>query len=61
LRRGGKATTGELVIGTSGDRLYIGRWFQKQGKRAIVSDGLAEVASHHVKVLAAITLVIRQR
>ncbi|HYM61782.1 MAG TPA: helix-turn-helix domain-containing protein, partial [Thermoanaerobaculia bacterium] len=46
LRRGGKATTGELVIGTSGDRLYIGRWFQKQGKRAIVSDGLAEVASH---------------
>lgn len=63
LRAKGRAATGELAIGRIGKDVYVGRWWQKHGRKSIVSDGLAEVATgtsrRHVKVVAVINQIIR--
>jgi len=64
LRPTGRAASGELVIGKVGDLLYIGRWWQKHGQKAIMTDGPAEVTTggtskRALKVLAAINAIVR--
>ena len=63
LRAKGRAATGELAIGRIGRDVYIGRWWQKNGRKSLVSDGLAEVATgtskRTVKVVAVINQIIR--
>jgi transcriptional regulator with XRE-family HTH domain len=66
LRQNGRAATGELVVGKVGDALYIGRWWQKHGRKAILTDGPAEVttggpAKRSLKVLAAINAIVRPK
>jgi transcriptional regulator with XRE-family HTH domain len=66
LRPTGRAATGELVIGKVGERLYVGRWWQKNGQKAIMSDGPSELttggtAKRALKVLAAINAIVRQK
>lgn len=61
----GRASTGELVIGKIGRNIYIGRWWQKNGMKALMSNGLAEVtigrSTRSLKVVAAINQIIRER
>lgn len=63
LRQRGKANTGELVITRLGDAVFIGRWWQKHGLKALMSDGFAEVTTGRVKrgmkVMGVINQIIR--
>lgn len=63
LRRGGRAATGELVIGKIGDNCYVGRWWEKHGRKALMSDGLSEVtvgkSKGVLKVVAVINAILR--
>ena len=63
LRPKGRAATGELVIGKIGEEVYVGRWWQKNGSKALMSDGPSVVttgaAKGTLKVVAAINAIIR--
>ena len=60
LRPKGRAATGELAVGKVGQSVYVGRWWQKHGRKALLSDGLAEItAAKTLKVVAVINAVIR--
>jgi transcriptional regulator with XRE-family HTH domain len=63
LRPRGRAATGELVIGRIGRHVFIGRWWQKHGQKALMSNGLSEVtigrSTRSLKVLAAINQIVR--
>jgi SOS-response transcriptional repressor LexA len=63
LRPRGRAANGELVIGRIGNHVYIGRWWNKHGRKALMSNGLAEVtvgrSARSLKVVAAINQIIR--
>ncbi len=66
LRQTGRASTGELVIGKVGDLLYVGRWWQKHGQKAIMTDGPSEITTggtskRALKVLAAINAIVRPK
>ncbi|HEY2829474.1 MAG TPA: helix-turn-helix domain-containing protein [Thermoanaerobaculia bacterium] len=63
LRQRGRAATGELVIGKIGENCYVGRWWEKHGRKALMSDGLAEVtvgkSKRVLKVVAVINAILR--
>jgi transcriptional regulator with XRE-family HTH domain len=63
LRQHGRAATGELVVAQVGNDLFVGRWWQKHGQKALMSDGLSEVTTgtpkKPLKVLAAVNQIIR--
>lgn len=59
----GRASTGELVIGRIGRIVFVGRWWQKHGQKALLSNGLSEVtvgrSARSLRVVAAINQIIR--
>lgn len=59
----GRASNGELVIGRIGKQVWIGRWWQKHGQKALMSNGMSEVttgrAARSLKVVAAVNQIIR--
>jgi transcriptional regulator with XRE-family HTH domain len=59
----GRASTGELVIGRIGRVVFVGRWWQKHGQKALLSNGLSEVtvgrSARSLRVVAAINQIIR--
>ncbi len=63
LRPRGRAATGELVIGKIGNVVYVGRWWQKHGQKALMTNGLSEVtvgrSTRSLKVVAAINQIVR--
>lgn len=63
LRPRGRAASGELVIGRIGKNVWIGRWWQKHGQKALMSHGLAEVTvgrtPRTLKVVAVINQIVR--
>ena len=63
LRQRGRASTGELVIGRIGRILYVGRWWQKHGQKALLSNNLSEVtvgrSQRSLRVVAAINQIVR--
>ena len=63
LRQRGRAATGELVIVKINHNAYIGRWWQKRGRKALMSDGMSEVtigrSTRTLKVVAAINQIVR--
>jgi SOS-response transcriptional repressor LexA len=63
LRPRGKAANGELVIGRIGKQVFVGRWWQKHGVRALMTHGMAEVtvgrSPRSLKVVAAINQIVR--
>jgi transcriptional regulator with XRE-family HTH domain len=63
LRQRGRAATGELAIGKIGDNCYVGRWWEKHGRKALMSDGLSEVtvgkSKRVLKVVAVINAILR--
>ena len=65
LRPRGKAATGELVIGRIGDAVFVGRWWQKHGRKALLANGLGEAtvgrSARSLKVIAAVNQIVRLR
>jgi SOS-response transcriptional repressor LexA len=63
LRPKGRAATGELVIGKIGEEVFVGRWWQKNGSKVLMSDGPSLVttgaAKGRLKVVAAINAIVR--
>ena len=63
LRPRGRASTGELVIVKIGKQVFIGRWWQKHGRKAVMSNGMSEVtvgrSARSLKVVAAINQIVR--
>lgn len=63
LRPRGRASNGELVIGRIGRQVFVGRWWQKHGRKALMSNGLSEVtvgrSARSLRVMAAINQIIR--
>ena len=63
LRPKGRAASGELVIGKIGEEVFVGRWWQKNGSKALMSDGPSVVttgaAQGTLKVVAAINAIVR--
>ena len=63
LRARGRAANGELVIGRIGRQVFIGRWWQKHGQKALMSNGLSEVtvgrSARSLKIVAAINQIVR--
>lgn len=59
----GRASTGELVIGRIGRLVFVGRWWQKHGQKALLSNGLSEVTvgktARALRVVAAINQIVR--
>jgi transcriptional regulator with XRE-family HTH domain len=63
LRPRGRASTGELVVGRIGRVVFVGRWWQKHGQKALLSNGLSEVtvgrSARSLRVVAAINQIVR--
>lgn len=64
LRPRGRAANGELVIGRIGRVVYVGRWWDKNGLKSLMSQNLAEVtigrSQRSLKVVAAINQIVRR-
>ena len=62
LRPTGRAASGELVIGKIGEDVYVGRWWQKNGSKALMTDGPTVVTAGtkgNLKVVAVINAIVR--
>jgi transcriptional regulator with XRE-family HTH domain len=56
----GRAASGELVIAKIGNLAYLGRWWQKHGRRAVVTNPMTDGTSDKkLKVVAAVNVVLR--
>ena len=54
------AATAELVIASLADRLFIGRWWSKHGRRAVMNETLtALIEDSALRVVGAITVTMR--
>ncbi len=59
-RRAGNARTGEAVIVIARGAAFAGRWWRKQGRRALMDDQLDPIAEgKQMRILGAITLILR--
>jgi transcriptional regulator with XRE-family HTH domain len=60
LRTKGRASTGELVLARIGTLLYVGRWWQKHGHRAVMGNSVGKGTTDvKLQVIAAVTQVLR--
>ena len=59
-RPDGHATSAELVIARIGDRVFVGHWWGKHGRRAVIGDAYSVVAEERgLQVIGAITAIVR--
>jgi SOS-response transcriptional repressor LexA len=59
-RPDGHAASGELVVARIGDRVLVGHWWGKRGRRAVVGHSLSVVAEERgLQVIGAITAIVR--
>lgn len=60
-RPDGTAATAELVLVALFERAFVGRWWQKRGRRALLDHALAPIAEDPgLRVLGAVTVVVRE-
>ena len=60
-RPDGNAATAELVLAFLHERTLVGRWWTKQGRRALLDHALQPIAEgEELRVLGAITVVLRE-
>jgi SOS-response transcriptional repressor LexA len=59
-RPDGQAASGELVIAMADDRVFAGHWWDKNGRRALISDRLSvAVEEDSLQVIGAINAIVR--
>lgn len=60
-RPDGDAATGELVLASFGERIFVGRWWTKGGQRALLDHAFQPISEDaEVRVLGAVTVVLRE-
>jgi SOS-response transcriptional repressor LexA len=60
-RADGRAATAELVVATLRDRAYVGRWWRKHDRRALLDHALVPVVEDEdLCVIGAIVVVMRE-
>lgn len=60
-RPGGNAATAELVLVRLRERAYVGRWWTKHGRRALLDHALVPIAEDDdLCVIGAVTVVVRE-
>lgn len=63
LRPTGRAASGELVVARVGNNVHVGRWWQKHGQKALMGDGLTEIATgktrRSLRVVAVVNQIVR--
>ncbi|MEA2235534.1 MAG: hypothetical protein QOC81_258 [Thermoanaerobaculia bacterium] len=59
-RPSGKAANGELVVAMIGDRAFVGHWWSKHGRRALLSDQhFVVVEEPGLRIVGAINAILR--
>ena len=59
-RRNGHCATAELVIAALGDLAFIGRWWGKHERRAVMNESLATIVEDaRLRVLGVVNVVMR--
>jgi hypothetical protein len=57
----GDAATAELVLVTLRERTYVGRWWTKHGRRALLDYALVPIVEDDdLRVIGAVTVVVRE-
>jgi SOS-response transcriptional repressor LexA len=57
----GNAATAELVVVMLGERAFIGRWWAKRGRRALLDHALQPISEHQdLRVMGVVTVVVRE-
>lgn len=60
-RMDGNAATAELVLVTLRERTYLGRWWTKRGRRALLDHALVPIVEDDdLRVIGAVTVVVRE-
>jgi acetoacetate decarboxylase len=60
-RPDGNAATAELVLATLRGNTFVGRWWTKRGRRALLDHALAPIAEDpDLRVIGAVTVVARE-
>ena len=59
-RPDGHAATGELVLAKVGERAFLGRWWTKQGRRALMDAEIRPTTeSKELRVVGTVTAIVR--
>lgn len=59
-RPDGHAASAELVVAMIGDRAFVGHWWGKHGRRAVMGDLSSVVVEEHgLHIVGAITAIVR--
>jgi SOS-response transcriptional repressor LexA len=59
-RPDGYAATGELVLAKLGDLMFLGRWWTKHGRRALMDASILPIReSNDLLVIGAVTVIVR--
>src|SRR5207248_2930681 len=59
-RSDGRAASAELVVAMIGDRVFVGHWWGKHGRRAVMGDASSVVAEGRgLQIFGAITAIVR--
>lgn len=55
-----QACTGELVLATLNEHTFVGRWWTKHGRRALMDASIQPIAeTKHLQVIGVVTVLIR--
>lgn len=59
-RSDGRAASAELVVAMVGDGVFVGHWWGKHGRRAVMGDAYSVVVEERgLQVIGAITAIVR--
>lgn len=59
-RRDGRAATAELVLAEIEERVFVGRWWAKHGRQALMDAGMETIVEDaRLRVLGAVTVIVR--
>ncbi|HYK02243.1 MAG TPA: S24 family peptidase [Thermoanaerobaculia bacterium] len=56
----GRAATGELVLAELGERVFLGRWWMKQGRRVLMDAVIQPITENaDLRVIGTVTVIVR--
>jgi SOS-response transcriptional repressor LexA len=56
----GRAATGELVLAQLGERVFVGRWWMKQGRRVLMDAVIQPITdAADLRVIGTLTVIVR--
>jgi len=59
-RPDGRAATGELVLAQLGERVLLGRWWMKQGRRVLMDAAIQPITEDAgLRVIGTVTVIVR--